>query len=803
MCDNGTGSITYNYVSVLSAGFTWPSNIEQYGGDGGQGYRKALIKPIHTVSTPTTYTVLAHTISAAGCTTTVNLPITINPAPANQLQASSTSGCDNGRAAIGYNTGPGSVRFAFPAGVYNDGTMNPASGVTVQFFRFDKVSATTVFNVPVSTILNGCTTTVNFPITVNPAPQVPVITPGNPTICQPQTVSLTASGPSGVTYQWRTGNSPISGATSAVYNTGTAGAYSVIVTNTANSCQATSAVSTVTVLTPPATTITPSGNINLCAGATQLLTASAATSYQWYKDGQPISGATTSTYTASAAGSYTVQESNDPRCTATSAATIIAFYPAPVASITITSGTTSVCTGKPVTFTAPSGTGYRYVWKRDNVATGATGQTFGTTAGGSYTVTVASTVCGTNATSAPVTVTDLPSPRVTTNPDISKCNSVANQALKAGSALKLGGLTSFVAPTPTLINNSAVTIDFWMWVASADLTNTRGLFTLGNQDNPNRCQAVISGNTLNWDYGNSLTSGDRTTAPFVNKADKWTHVALVSQGGTGGNRSIYLDGVLAGSINTSTATSNGPDVNISSVSIGTAQPSGVTAYKGLIDQFRVWNVALTQAQIQANMNEEVAGTTSGLAASWRFDEATGNAIDDKTNLANGNIGAGNTRVLTADALGAANMTTYAWKLANGTVLANTSSYTPPNLAGSTTYTLTATKPDGCVASAQVTITNNACRTTALLGTDSSSADELLAELYPNPASDLIHLKVHNSKSDFVHLEVTDMKGIKIFEDEKVEVQSEYTFGKELPSGVYMIRITDAVHIQIIKLVVTK
>ena len=58
--------------------------------------------------------------------------------------------------------------------------------------------------------------------------------------------------------------------------------------------------------TPPV--ISPSGTVNVCPPATDvLLTASGSgVSYQWYKDGAPLSGAITNTYLADAAGDYWV-----------------------------------------------------------------------------------------------------------------------------------------------------------------------------------------------------------------------------------------------------------------------------------------------------------------------------------------------------------------------------------------------------------------------------------------------------------------------------------------------------------------
>ncbi|MDP3912635.1 MAG: MBG domain-containing protein, partial [Bacteroidota bacterium] len=80
---------------------------------------------------------------------------------------------------------------------------------------------------------------------------------------------------------------------------------------------------TVTACTPPATpTIAAGSATTLCSGGSVMLTSSATTGNQWYKDAVLIAGATNQTYTATTAGSYTVIVTvNCP--SATSAATVV------------------------------------------------------------------------------------------------------------------------------------------------------------------------------------------------------------------------------------------------------------------------------------------------------------------------------------------------------------------------------------------------------------------------------------------------------------------------------------------------
>ncbi|MDB9535241.1 Calx-beta domain-containing protein, partial [Dolichospermum planctonicum CS-1226] len=115
-----------------------------------------------------------------------------------------------------------------------------------------------------------------------------------------------------------------------------------------------------------------------------------------------------------------------------------------------------------------------------------------------------------------------------------------------------------------------------------------------------------------------------------------THVAATYDGA---KLSLYINGQLD-----STADFVGtPLQNNYPVKIG-RELNAWTPFAGQIDDVRIWNVARTQAQIQANLNKTLTGTETGLAAYWNFNNITGNtATDLTTNGNNGTIyGATNT-----------------------------------------------------------------------------------------------------------------------------------------------------------------
>lgn len=99
----------------------------------------------------------------------------------------------------------------------------------------------------------------------------------------------------------------------------------------------------------------------------------------------------------------------------------------------------------------------------------------------------------------------------------------------------------------------------------------------------------------NWNGGDRITS---TTS--VNNG-KWHYVAVVFNSGTA---SLYIDGVLD-------ATATGqptPVSNTANFSIGAmwSNKSAISSvFSGDIDEIRIWNSALTAAQIRYIMNQEI------------------------------------------------------------------------------------------------------------------------------------------------------------------------------------------------------
>ena len=151
--------------------------------------------------------------------------------------------------------------------------------------------------------------------TISTQPKSQTVTEGNDV-----TFTVTANG-SELSYQWYKDGNLINGATSASYKITNvmpshAGSYTVTVNNSAGRATSSAAVLTVK-LKMPVITIQPT-NLTVLKGSSATFTVQANgtdMSYQWYKDGNPISGATKTSYTIdsvseNSVGSYTVTVSN-------------------------------------------------------------------------------------------------------------------------------------------------------------------------------------------------------------------------------------------------------------------------------------------------------------------------------------------------------------------------------------------------------------------------------------------------------------------------------------------------------------
>ncbi|MFM8472863.1 MAG: LamG-like jellyroll fold domain-containing protein, partial [Candidatus Kapaibacterium sp.] len=171
-------------------------------------------------------------------------------------------------------------------------------------------------------------------------------------------------------------------------------------------------------------------------------------------------------------------------------------------------------------------------------------------------------------------------------------------------------VSDFILPA-----GSAVTVEWWQRVDSADV-RTSSAFAIGTKDDVNnRCQAHVpwSDRKIYWDYGN-INAGGRLVGDYSTSLNKWTHVALVSDGAS--YKAIYLNGQLQVSEERAM-----PVTALTQLRIG-QQAGGGSFVKSSMREFRVWNRVRTPEEILRYMNDRI-DTHPNLLGSWHMDEGAG------------------------------------------------------------------------------------------------------------------------------------------------------------------------------------
>ncbi len=221
-----------------------------------------------------------------------------------------------------------------------------------------------------------------FPYGANPNAQL--IAEGDSIeICQGSSVTLTYSGPNGYTPTWFDGSQ----GNSVTFTPTQAG--NVSITATLENSTYTDAINII-FKPQPTSTITPSGQVLVCASSNFSLQANTGTglSYQWFLNGNAITNATNASHLPTAIGSYTVRVTNaTTTCSKISEPTVLAttFTPQP-------NGTVNFC-GSQV-LSVPNGSSNSYQWKKDNVnINGANTNIYSATQPGVYTCVITNASC--------------------------------------------------------------------------------------------------------------------------------------------------------------------------------------------------------------------------------------------------------------------------------------------------------------------------------------------------------------------------------------------------------------------------
>lgn len=222
-------------------------------------------------------------------------------------------------------------------------------------------------------------------------------------------------------------------------------------------------------------------------------------------------------------------------------------------------------------------------------------------------------------------------------------------------SINFGGTNSYVSfGNPSALGLAQFTLEAWIYKTGNGATVSTGAGGVTAQPIITKGRDESEGNTRDLNYFLGINSSGKLVADFEEGSgsaspgtnhpitgtttianNAWHHVAVSY------NASIfklYLDGSVE---TTLTINRGAQSASIQPASIGSALNSTSVAsgfFQGRIDEARIWNVARTQAAIQATINTQLSTPQSGMVARWGLNEACGTSVKDSSaSVANGTV----------------------------------------------------------------------------------------------------------------------------------------------------------------------
>jgi len=201
-----------------------------------------------------------------------------------------------------------------------------------------------------------------------------------------------------------------------------------------------------------------------------------------------------------------------------------------------------------------------------------------------------------------------------------------------GDPAKSRVMVDFTTDTTDLpIGNSARTIEFWAFVLTSSWRgDANTMFEYGQTSPPNGGYGLDFGGLAGTidPYTNGSFDNDNQPTGITDFAsnDQWIHFAMVYDQTA---LTLYVNGnFMAGMVGSQKMpTGGGMLATVRTMLTIGGNPRGAY-FNGAIDEFRMWNVARSQAEIMATMGTKLVGNEDGLVGYWQFDDGTGTTAKD-------------------------------------------------------------------------------------------------------------------------------------------------------------------------------
>lgn len=185
-------------------------------------------------------------------------------------------------------------------------------------------------------------------------------------------------------------------------------------------------------------------------------------------------------------------------------------------------------------------------------------------------------------------------------------------------ALNLNGTNQYVSIGAPITTGSSYTKEAWVFAVT----------TSGPRN------IMSSLNSPFWLNGATLSAGQAgnyslVTDPTAFPINRWVHVAVSYDAATTTMR-LYRDGNLV------STNASAPAYTSENEFIG-SHAGAASYFSGRIDEVRVWNIALTPAQIKQKTYQWPASNAAGLVAYFKCNDGAGNTLTNATGGTNGTL----------------------------------------------------------------------------------------------------------------------------------------------------------------------
>ncbi|MCD1116511.1 LamG-like jellyroll fold domain-containing protein [Chryseobacterium turcicum] len=382
-------------------------------------------------------------------------------------------------------------------------------------------------------------------------------------------------------------------------------------------------------------------------------------------------------------------------------------------------------------------------------------------------------------------------------------------------ALNFDGTNDYIQTTyPGILGNAPRTVEAWIKLPTT--TSGENLVTTWGSDNVNGGRFTVRINNVSGLYKLRIENkGGGVNGNITLSDGNWHHIAVTYDNSLSTNKyKLYVDGNLDVQGDISTATNT---VALTNMIIGRRINSSFGGFfNGSIDEVRVWDKALTLAEIQANKNYEFCTPPTNLKAYFKLNEGTVNSNNSTVTSITSAVGSysgtlnsfalngtASNFITGASSLGGANINTavtvsgstltatqagatYQWvncNNGNAPVGVTTQSYTP-TVAGNYAVIVTLA---GCTQT-------SSCQSVTLGVNDFDAIPELT--LSPNPTNGILKIKAKNA---IEKVEITNFSGQRLMSFQPNSVDTELNIS-QLKAGVYLVKVSSKQQTQVYKII---